>query len=466
MQRDVHRELRSRQLWLLTALGLACLPACNDTVVVGELEEVVTLKAVPNPNLDILFVVDNSASMIPHQEALARNFPLMMDRLAQLDGGLPNIHVGVITSDMGTSGSASTVPGPSIGDLSQGGCAGIGDDGILQHANAPELSGTFISDVSDGAGGRIRNYTGELHDVFAQIALVNQAHPERIAGCGFEQHLAAMRRGLANPANADFIRADANLAIVIIADEDDCSVGDPAAFFDPADSPLGPLTDFRCTRHGVRCAPDMDTVGFKSDCEPRDDSTVVDGVQPFVDALVELKGDARKVMVAGIVGDPAPFGIANGGSDPALFLQPSCTIDGSNGPESANPAVRLSAFLDAFPGRSQLTSICSPDLSSPLSTIGDTAKKLLGDPCLDTGELADISALPGVQPACEVFDVRDSAPKAPLSLPACAPGGTDCYELAPDPVACPASGDHLRLRFRRTSVTDDTWTSVRCQRRS
>jgi hypothetical protein len=438
------------------ALGLG-LAACGDTVIVGDLEEVASLKAIPNPDLDVLFVVDNSASMTDQQVALAANFPRMMDVLAQLDGGLPNLHVGVITSDMGTSGSASAVPAPAVGAIGAGGCTGHGDAGTLQHANAPGLTGAFIEDVSDHAGGRLRNYTGELRDVFAQIAVVGDT------GCGFEQHLAAMRASLGNPANAGFLRPDANLAVIIIADEDDCSVRDPA-FFGPG-TPDDPLTSFRCTRQGVTCDSAMDELGPKSGCVPRTDPSQIDDVQPFVDALVALKGDPRKVMVAGIVGDPTPVAVERspaGDLGPALV--PSCRFAGPNGEELADPAVRLAAFLDAFPGRSQLTSICSADLSAPLSEIGDSAKKLVGDPCLDTARLADTSpALPGIQPACDVVDIRDSAPMAPRALPTCSAGATDCYELAFDPTACPATADHLRVRFRRTSVADDTWTSIRCQ---
>jgi len=438
----------------------AALVGCSDTVVVGDLQEVVHLKAIPNPDLDILVVVDNSESMAPQQVALADNFPRMMDVLGQLDGGLPNLHLGVITSDMGTSGSSAQVPGPAIGQLGSGGCALSGDDGELQH-NSPALTGTFISDVSDGAGGRTRNYTGELRDVFSQIALVGEH------GCGFEQHLHAMRRGLENPLNAGFLRPEANLAVIIIADEDDCSALDPTLFQPTDDGTIGPLLSFRCTRHGVRCDPDMTTVGVKNDCVPRADSTLIEDVQPFVDGLVAVKQDARMVMVAGIVGDPGPVEVEprtiNDVTSPALHH--SCQFTGPGGDvRSADPAVRLAAFLDAFPGRSQRTSICSADLSSPLAQIGDSAKQLMGGSCLDSSRLADASEAPGVQPACEVVDVRDSAPDAPRALPACdSATASDCYLIVADSTACPASDDHLRLSFRRTAVTADTWTSVRCQ---
>lgn len=441
---------------------LAALAGCNTSeIVVGGLQEIATLKAIPNRNLDLLFVVDSSPSMLDSQASLAANFPRMIDALEQLDGGLPSLHIGVVTPDLGTLASGSPTPAPPIGQTGNGGCAGTGDDGVL-HVGAAALPDLFISDLAQPDGSRVRNYSGELRDVFSQIATVGGG------GCGFEQHLAAMRRALTNPANTGFVRPEANLAVVVIADEDDCSALDPY-LFSPATTELGALQSFRCTQFGVTCHPDdMDNPGDKQDCAPRDGSVLIEDVQHFVDALLDVKGDPRTVMVAGIVGNPAPVAVSiappPGGGVAIPQLSPSCIYNGPIGPETADPAVRLAAFLDAFPGRSQLTSICNDDLSAPLGQIGSTAKKLIGDPCLDAMRLADTSTDPGLQPACEVIDVRDSAPDAPVTVPTCGSGGADCFEISRDAVACPTSPENLRVRFHRSApVADDTWTHVRCQ---
>jgi len=449
----------------LTASVLACasLLACNTPdIVVGDLQEVTVMRAVPNPDLDLLFVIDNSPSTADKQASLVENFPRFIDRLAQLDGGLPNLHIGVVTSDMGTQGSAVATPGPAFGTIGLGGCAGLGDDGVLRHGPSSRVE-SFIIDVA-GPTGRVRNYDGDLRDEFSNLARVGSG------GCGFEQHLAAMRRSLTNPANAAFFRPEANLAVVILADEDDCSALDPA-LFGPASAALGPLVSFRCFDFGVVCDKDAPrTPGAKQHCQPRKDSRLVEGVAPFVDALLAAKPDPRQVMVAGIIGDPAPVDVEivappGGPGSPALVA--SCLFDGRTGQERADPAVRLAAFLDGFPGRTQLTSICNSDLSSSLDAIGGTAKQLIGDPCIDTSLLADSSAEPGIQPACEVTDVRDAAPDQPASLPAC-PSGTaaaDCYRFVSDATACPAGDDHLRVQLQRLrAATPDVWTHVRCQR--
>jgi len=451
---------------ITTCLLCASVIACHTAdIVVGDLQEVAVIRAVPDRDLDLLFVIDNSPSMADKQVSLAENFRRIIDKLVQLDGGLPNLHIGVVTSDMGTQGSGVATPGAPIGVLGNGGCAGAGGDGALAHDGDPQLVRGFLVDVADPAspGGRLRNYDGELVDEFARLAQVGAG------GCGFEQHLAAMRRAVSNPANAGFLRPDANLAVVILADEDDCSALDPA-LFGPDSAALGPLSSFRCFEFGVACDPDAPrTPGDKRQCKPRTTSTLVEPVAPFVDALLAVKSDPRKVMVAGIVGDPAPVNVelvAPPGGSPIPALAASCQFTGPSGAERAAPTVRLAAFLASFPGRTQLTSICDSDLSSSLDAIGATAKQLIGDPCIDTTALADSSADPGVQPACEVTDVRDTAPDWPTPLAVCADGAApaDCYRFVSDAVACPATADHLRVRLQRTgAVTPDTWTHVRCQ---
>src|SRR5262249_43301455 len=121
--------------------------------------------------------------------------------------------------------------------------------------------------------------------------------------------------------------------------------------------------------------------------------------------------------------------------------------------------------FDRFPGRSQLTSICDPDLSGALSQIGDSAKKLVGDPCLAPAALVDRSPDPGIQPACEVTDVRDADPDHPQALSECvADGQLDCFRFVADEHACPRTPDHLRVDIARSrEAFDDTWTHVRCQ---
>jgi hypothetical protein len=441
---------------------LAALGACNDpNLVVGELHDTLVLPAIPNRDLDLLFVIDDSPSMLDKQTALAAAFPQMIDVLSQLDDGLPNLHIGVVTSDMGTSASESN-PGPAIGAVGQGGCSGNGLAGALRNMVATSDGAPYLVDIELPGGDRQRNYDGALRDAFTTNAMVGAL------GCGFEQHLSAMSRAFDHPANAGFLRPDANLAVVILADEDDCSVRN-AGVFGPDSAALGAIHSFRCFRFGVTCDQDANEIGAKTNCRSNENSQYIDAVQPYIDRLIALKGDERRVMVGVIAGNTAPTAVelrpAPGGGPTLQTVGHSCSIDYPAGPAVADPAIRLKAFIEGFEGRATFTSVCSPDLSAPLQEIGSTAKAMIGDPCLDSARLADMSTAPGVQPSCEVLDIADSAPTAQTSLAECSSGAPDCYEIVADSTACPATADHLRVRLNRTSaVTADTWTHVRCKR--
>lgn len=426
------------------ALALA-LVACNTTdVVVGGLQEVAVLPAVPDRDLDLLLVVDNSPSMADKQRALAAALPSYLDQLARLDGGMPSLHVGVVTTDLGTLGSAVAEPGPSIGTVGRGACAGRGDDGALRQLSG--LPDPFLVDI-DQSGSRARNYTGELTDLLAQLVQPGEA------GCGFEQPLSALRRALVNPTNAAMFRPDANLAVVIITDEDDCSFLDPALLAADAD---GSATSFRCFEHGVRCA-DGSTPGAHHDCAPRDDDALIEPLQAFTDALLAAKPDPRKLLVAAIAGDPAPVGVVTTELGPALA--PSCTF--ADGVASAQPAVRLASFIDTFPGGHQRASICS---TGAVAEVAAATRRLIGDPCLDSRQLIDTSSADGMQPACEVIQMRDPGFTAhPLTVPRCEDAPPQpCYRLVSDPDTCPAGDDHLRILLRG-NFQPDAWIHVRCQ---
>src|SRR4051812_25248140 len=197
-------------------LAVSVLAGCPDRSidVVEPLQGRVEAKDIPvniNRDIDLLFVIDNSPSMADKQANLADNFPRFIDVLRSIPGGLPNVHIGVATSDMGTQGPPPST-GPSIGGGAAGTCAGIGKDGALQKSAA--VNDVFISDIADPVTGkRNPNYTGDLATVFGAIAKGAGAK-----GCGFEQHLGAVQRALTNPANGDFLRPTAYLGIIIIAD--------------------------------------------------------------------------------------------------------------------------------------------------------------------------------------------------------------------------------------------------------
>ena len=99
-----------RRLLLSSAgiLAATLLTACPDRDVteVNPIQDNVDTKVIPvtlNRDLDILFVVDNSGSMAGEQASLAANFPSFIGVLQTIEGGLPNVHIGILSSNVGAA---------------------------------------------------------------------------------------------------------------------------------------------------------------------------------------------------------------------------------------------------------------------------------------------------------------------------------------------------------------------------
>ena len=427
------------------------LVACGDDASVLENPlsiRVASYAAAPSPGLDVLVQMDDSSGMLDVQEKLAAHLSVLLDGFAALPGGPPELHLGVVTSDLGTTGSLDrTTPGPSLD-----GCSGAGKDGALQTGGA-QVTGHFVVDEADENGGRRGNYTGQLVDVVSQMIKTGGA------GCGFEQHLAATQRAFENPLNDGFARPDANLLLLVVANEDDCSVTDPA-LFGPASAALGALQSYRCTRFGVTCDESLDTPGVKTNCLPEETSPYVDGVASYVDFFRRLRGDSAHLAVGMLIGPPVVDVVLRapvGGTQPEIALSSSCT---GFGPELADPGVRLAAFGTALAPNSEVQSMCSPDLAPQLASIGRLVKRMYGVVCLDTSVLGDGDSAPGVQPACTVTLDRASTQTA---LPACSASvTTDCFEVIPDAAACPETADHARLAVHLAAPDAETYVRASC----
>jgi hypothetical protein len=481
----------------LLGVSVGLLAGCPDRSIseVTPLQGRVEAKDIPvviNRDLDLLFVIDDSPSMADKQANLIKNFPEFMKVLSSIPGGLPNVHIGVVTSDLGTQGAGDSNPsfGPGIGQLGMGGCSGTGKDGNLQLFTAAGAVGgdLFISDIADPVSGiRTRNYMpateARLEEIFGQMASAGAG------GCGFEQHLEAMRHALqpSNAVNQRFLRkgdpvtheGEAYLGVIIIADEDDCSL-QHYSMLGPENTTLGPQQSFRCTRFGVTCNQNgqtssaMNQIGPKGQCHPSDDSPYLTKVNDYVTFLKGLKSSPRKVIVAGIVGDPDPVATelrapprSPPGTTPIPALAHSCTYNGADGTEVADPAIRIKFFLDQFPNRSTFSTICQRDLSGGLQQIGDLLKTVIGDPCIE-GKLADVDPkTAGPQYECSVSYVKN--PDDPVAqetlLPKCTPESgaatnLPCWHLASDPVNCPTTPTQLTLKIEGQDMLKVLGTDV------
>ncbi len=431
------------------------LPLNDQPGVCGEV--VKELPVGVNRNLDLLFVIDNSGSMAEEQEVLIANFSRFVSVLNSLEGGLPNLHIGIVSTDMGV-GRFDAIQN----------CTDIGDQGLLQaiprgDCEAPD--GNFIRDIAGFDGLRDKNYSGSLADAFACIARLG------VNGCGFEQPLAAMRRALdgSNPGNVGFLRASALLMVVFITDEDDCSVPSDDLFTTEPMSvldPLGPLSSFRCFEFGVECAePEPRAVGPKTDCRVREDSVLVNGINEYVTFLKTLKRDPSMVLVSGIFGTTGPVDVQYADSGEP-FLKPSC----QSASGTAVPAIRLQQFLDKFPQRGVSASICSEDQSDAFSIIAALQSTTLGAPCLEGNIDLDIDT-DGVQYQCTAADVRfvGQEEQDEIEIPQCLtlPPEVDnlpCWRVVDDRDSCPDTASGLSVHIERGDFNPPpgAFVRVRC----
>src|SRR5215831_3171607 len=207
-------------------------------------------------DVDVLFVIKDSREATVVQQNLVANFPAFVAGLRSSDNGLPNLHVGVTTTSMGAGAFTATVPTcqtPDLGNLVHDVRAAT--DPVCTSARI-RAGDHFIVALANESQ---TNYSGNLSDVFRCIAQVGSS------ACIFEQPLAAARAALGDPTmglqapagNQGFLRDAALLAVILVDDEDDCSVPPDSMLFDPSQTmlsdPLGPLASFRCTEFGITC---------------------------------------------------------------------------------------------------------------------------------------------------------------------------------------------------------------------
>ena len=436
----------------LALMLVPLLAGCPDRTIAGVpvvqgTVDVKDIPAVPRRDVDILFLIDDSLSMVEEQASLKANFGRFIAVLESIQGGLPNIHIGVATPNLGTSAIDGT-RASSVGT-----CVGGGEGGKLRRTTS---GGAFLSDIDDGRGGRIKNYTGTLTSAFNQIADVGAA------GCGIEQHLEAVKRALDNnPENAGFLRPNAFLAVIVVADEDDCSLAKSTLFEgNQGDPSYGDRVNFKCAREGIECdnpSSDLDVVGPRLDCHPKYDTTILTQTDRYVDFLKGLKADPRDVIVAGILGDTGPVEVIKKGN--VSVLKQSCQYNGPTGPQYAYPGIRTRDLLDQFPDRNSHASICNEDLSGAMLQTAELLKRAFGEPCFKTMPVDADPETPGPQYDCSVVDERYVPNKPPEELaviPQCdaTRSRIPCWHIDEDLEHCSYTTitPHLKLFVERGGV--------------
>ncbi|MDX2020654.1 MAG: hypothetical protein SF187_10455 [Deltaproteobacteria bacterium] len=383
----------------------------------------------PIRDLDLLFMIDNSGSMKEEQTKLRKNFPTLIETLRQIPGGLPNVHIGVISSDVGAgnvfiSGNpACNRPGGDKGEFqAKAGC------GLNADAN-------FIISLNNDTQ---KNFMGKLEDVFSCIADLGTS------GCGFEHQLQSVRVALAEnvtPKNAGFLRKDAFLAIVLITDEDDCSAPPTSDLF--ADQSFGDTQtgSLRCNIAGHLCngepVPGKAFMSPLTTCSPNPKGRLipVDDIKNFVLSLKPNFPD--RIIVSAITGIPAreegtqyAFTVSKQPQGPDLLdVEPVCN-SGADG--TAAPSLRVSQFVKSFGDNGTIESICNSDYSPALKRLGDLIAARLDPGCISEKLIDTDTKTAGIQAECSVVDrVPDSNTGAfdDTVLPECGKGPAPCWKL-------------------------------------
>ncbi len=354
--------------------------------------------------VDVLFVIDNSFSMQREQDNLAEQIPALVRDLAMPpdrngDGdpdwnAAEELRIGIVTTDVGMG--STTIEGSR--------CVPGGDDGALR-------------------GGVYEWRAGDDPDTFA--ARVGSTVEELgVRGCAFEQPLEAAARAVARAEETGFPRADGLFAVIVVTDEEDCSVDDDDAFF----GPMQPLEyNVYCGRNQAQLTPVPELLErIRGDRDEEDFifaaiAGVPVGTPPNADPASLL---AREDMQFREDGARAPQPVAVCGSD---------SPDDFGEADPARRLVELSGLVSA----SVLTTICADDFGPAISLIGERIGASIPGVCL-------IRALPsGVvgRVPCDVsvtLPVGATCAGRPGYRPLGVEGDREVCEL--EQVAGPASG--------------------------
>lgn len=280
---------------------LACTqPGTSSVVRVAEVDAI-----------DLLFMVDNSASMREEQEALVAELPRMVEVLASGDRDddgtqdfrpVASIHVGVITSDMGIGGTPIP-PSAFCGTV-------LGDDGVM----LTEHRGTNASCAPSYPSFLEFMVSSDDPAAFAESAgcLAGTGG----LGCAFEQQLEAILKALTpadssvvfeqtrggtlvrstrghggTGANAGFLRDTSLLALILVSDEDDCSSPDLDLYDVISANPRYPVP----RANDGNPSPNLQCTAYRE--------VQYEVIKRYVGGLLELRPDFRDLLLfAAIVG--------------------------------------------------------------------------------------------------------------------------------------------------------------------
>jgi hypothetical protein len=517
--------------WVMACAGLA-LASCeghgtalklgHDAAPDGPVVHTYLIELNPLRQLDLVVMIDNSPSMAPKQQKLRDNFPKLIAALRNpVDRSLPDLRVAIIDSDLGTGGAYLS---GSCGLRPSG---GYGDAGRFQMIGASACGVTDSSALYlEYKDGQPLNFVGNIDTVFACLA-----GNLGTIGCGEEHQLQAFEfaligEGIGNDRQQAMLRPTANLGLVFLSDEDDCSAASNDGMFGDSPALRRESASLRCvTRSGVCGKTNLTTsppgyptsAAFEaplSTCRARTDacSSLLDGskatdtsqpttcsplrsIKRVADEMKALKTKPQEqIFVVGIFGWPlddadaarATFKIAPipnpntaDTANPIVFdtwpicydpSHPPAHPDATTGFDSdaagwgATGGLRLSAFVDEFAGNGLKFSICQPDFSDSMRLIGGGMARKMQNLCVP-------AAFTEYTTCVANYLVPDAAGKDVLDgdvIPVCVDQANvyPCYSLVSDPTLCPGTDWMVQLDRGGASgepIKPGTKIQFRCQ---
>ncbi len=321
-------------------------------------------------DVDLLLVIDDSGSMDEEQELLKREIPALVRGLTDPpdndgDGepdwtAVESLRVAVVTSDLGTTG----YPEERLGRCGTG----------SPYMDAWGTDARFRQSATCGGGGSAIHEWRTGDDVDAFVDLVGCTADAGITGCGFEQPLLAATRALSRQAETGFPREEALLAVLVLNDEEDCSVGDVGPFYDGLD--VNPRTiNAYCTASPALVDPETIARDLLGDRDPsRFVFAAITGVP------VDLAGQSP----ASILSDARMAYVPTTSNE--LGLEYACTANNDDGTvrSEATPGRRLAEVAGLLDG-SLIRSICEADFTPAIAALTERIGSRLKNVCIDRG---------------------------------------------------------------------------------
>jgi hypothetical protein len=432
----------------------------------GADEHSVELLHVEHTNVDILFVIDDSASMGEAQARLVESITGLLEPLGDdADEGF-NFRIAITTTDNGNPRCSADTTTPTHGEFVLRSCSTrfsdflLGDDDVFQRAcvercglhGAQDLEILPTTTALDPIA-KPRPWLERIEGVVnfgVPLSLGGAfacAAPQGITGCEFESPLESMYQALLGAGtpghpNYGFLRESAILMIVFVTDEVDCSYqtdeifsadGNKAFWSDPnADAPTSAV----CWNAGVACSGDPSQY---DSCDPADKDIAGNPAQSDAEAalhplsryleLVQQIEDAQQALIperevvvgllAGVGSDGNPYYGAS--DDPLLQAEYGigwgCVDPNPERPINALAPVRLRDFTNAF-STGNMFSLCDGDYSPVLEQLF-AKTPIQPQPLCFTQCVADTDPTTViVEPTCEVIQQVPGEPD--LIVPDCA----------------------------------------------